>query len=107
MWDAILERLGVDPVLREHWSDVRLAFQFPEFLWASLVVLPLAAWAIVRRHRESIAGVPPGTRRLLSTLRVGVLALLLLILAGPFLSLDVQSQVKPLVAVIVDQTRSM
>ena len=107
MWDAILERLGVDPVLREHWSDVRLAFQFPEFLWASLVLLPLAAWAIVRRHRESIAGVPPATRRLLSALRVGVLAILFVILSAPFLSLDVQSQVKPLVAVITDQTRSM
>jgi hypothetical protein len=107
MWDAILERLGVDPVLREHWSDVRLAFQYPEFLWACLVILPLAAWAIIRRHRESIAGVPPASRRLLSGLRIAVLAILLFILSAPFLSLDVQSQVKPLVAVVVDQTRSM
>jgi hypothetical protein len=75
MWDAILERLGVDPVLREHWSDVRLAFQYPEFLWACLVILPLAAWAIIRRHRESIAGVPPASRRLLSGLRIAVLAI--------------------------------
>src|SRR4051794_2370069 len=104
MWDAflqnILKQLGVDPVLRERWSDVRLAFQFPEFLWAGIVVLPLAAWAIVRRHRESIAGVAPGARRFLSGLRIAVLAILLFIMSAPFLSLDVQSQVRPLVAVV-------
>jgi hypothetical protein len=107
MLDSILEKLGVDPVLREHWPDVRLGWQHPEFLWAALVILPLAAWFVVRRHQTSIAGAEPAARRTLSALRIGVLAAVFFILAAPFLSLDVRSPIKPLVAVVVDQTRSM
>src|SRR5688572_27341349 len=107
MLDFFLDKLGVDPVLREHWSDVRLGFQYPEFLWASIVVLPVAAWVVIRRHQSSIAGAAPAARRTLSGLRIAVLAIVLFILAAPFLSLDVRSPIRPLVAVIVDQTRSM
>ncbi len=97
----------LDAILKEHWADTRLAFRYPEMLWLSAVLLPLAAWAIVRRHRLGLPGVSGRLRGWLTALRLAVLALIVLILAGPHLALDKQIDRKPLLALVLDQSRSM
>lgn len=83
-----------------HWAR-------PAVWWIGLVLLlPLGLW-IARRHAARMPWLAPGTRRLLTACRIGVLGLLVFILAGPFVRLEETIAERPVVAVIRDGSASM
>ena len=89
-------------VERVEWQWAR-----PQVLWVGLPALVLAAWWISRRHRQRFPWLPRGLRRALDVCRTAVLALFLLILAGPSLRIESRVEEKPVVALLVDTSDSM
>jgi hypothetical protein len=83
-----------------HWTR-------PDLLVAGLVLLPFAAWWIVRRHRERMPWLSRRARRALDVCRIAVLALLVFVLGGPSLKLEQRFEEKPVVALVVDTSDSM
>ena len=83
-----------------HWSR-------PWVLWTGLALLVPLSWWICRRHEQRLPWLAPRLRRALDVCRIGVLALLVFVLAGPFLRLDERIVQKPVVALIVDESDSM
>ena len=83
-----------------HWAR-------PAALWIGLALLvPVGLW-IARRHASRMPWLSPGQRRTLTACRVGVLALLVFILAGPFVRLEETIEERPVVALIRDASASM
>jgi len=83
-----------------HWAR-------PAVLWIGLVLLvPLGLW-IARRHAARMPWLSPGLRRTLTACRIGVVALLVFILAGPFVRLEETIEERPVVALIRDASTSM
>jgi hypothetical protein len=83
-----------------HWAR-------PAALWIGLALLvPVGVW-IARRHASRMPWLSPGMRRTLTACRIGVLALLVFILAGPFVRLDETIEERPVVAVVRDASASM
>lgn len=107
MTDALLRVLGLDDGFRENLSDVSLAFQNPLALYVGgALVVPVGLWVYLRQ-RANLAGAPRPVRLALTATRVIVLALLVLMLSGPYAKLELKSERKPVVAVLIDHSRSM
>lgn len=107
MLDWLLSRLGLDGTFLEHWDRVRVGFQSPSALAAGLILLAPVAWWMARRQARNLAVASPRVRRTLLALRVAVLLLLILVLAGPVARLDMIEERKPLLAIVLDHSRSM
>lgn len=103
----LLHLIGASPDFLQHLEDVSLAFQHKKVLWIGFMLLVPVGWYIVRRQRENLATVAPRLRLALSLLRIAILVLMVLILAGPYLKLDHQSERKPIVALLFDHSQSM
>ncbi len=71
-----------------------------------LLLIPIAWW-IVQRHARALPHLSVRSRTMLSVCRVGVLALLVLVLADPHVRLTSTVEHKPVVALIVDESASM
>ena len=85
---------------RAEWQWAR-----PAVLWIGLLLLvPLGLW-IARRHAARMPWLSPGLRHSLTACRIGVLALLVFILAGPFVRLEETIEERPVVALIRDAGR--
>ncbi|MDA1039489.1 MAG: hypothetical protein O3A37_04265 [Planctomycetota bacterium] len=83
-----------------HWAR-------PAVLWIGLALLvPLGIW-IARRHAARMPWLSRGRRRMLTFCRIGVLALLVFVLAAPFVRLEETIEERPVVAVIRDNSASM
>ena len=72
-----------------------------------LALLIPTAWFIVRRQRRKFAHVAPRARNALSACRIGVLLLLVMVLGAPYLHTDETLDLKPVVALVVDDSASM
>lgn len=83
-----------------HWAR-------PWVAWVGFALLLPAAWWIHRRHAERHPWLAPRLRLLLDACRIGTLALLVFVLAGPFLRLDERIVQEPVVAVVADESESM
>ena len=103
----LLHLIGASPDFLQHLDDVTLAFQHKRVLWIGFALLVPIGWYIVRRQRRNLATVSPRLRLALSALRIAVLALMVTILAGPYLKLDHQNERKPIVAFLFDHSESM
>jgi len=93
--------------LLEHVDEATLAFQRPQLLWIGLIALVPVAYLIYRRQQRNLTTIGWRLRVLLSATRVLILALLIAVLAGPYLKIDRRVDKKPLVAVLFDHSRSM
>jgi hypothetical protein len=103
----LLKILGIGDEFLDHIGEVQLTAQRPAVLWIGLLLLIPVGIFIYRRQRQNLATVPPTLRLALSVTRILVLALLVLVLAGPYLKLEHQSEKKPIVAFLFDQSQSM
>ncbi len=97
----------------DHLDKVQLAFRvFPGWHWswvlalAVLVTTPVAVFVWLRQ-KWNLASAPPGLRFTLTAARSLIFFILVLILARPYLSLDLKDEHKPIVAVLLDRSESM
>ncbi len=105
--ESFLKSIGVADEVLEHLDQTQLAFQRPAVLWGGLLLLIPVAWFIYVRQRDNLSTVPRKFRITLSVTRVSILALLICILAGPYLKIDHRIAKKPIVAVLFDTSQSM
>jgi len=99
--------LGVGHDLASRIDRVEWHWARPDLLVAGLVLLVPAGWWIVRRHRERMPWLSRRARRALDICRIAMLALLVVVMAGPALRLEERIQEKPVVALVVDTSDSM
>lgn len=79
----------------------------PAWLIVGLVLLAPLAWFIARIHRENFAHLSTASRRMLTACRVGILALLVLILGGPFVRINETKSGRPVLIMLLDESASM
>src|SRR5436309_13977427 len=95
MLDWLLRQLNITDDFVGHLDEVKLMFQHPVFLWIGVAVLPPLAWFIYRRQMLNLPTVPGWVRFTLTATRVVILALLFLVLACPYLILDLKNEKNP------------
>jgi hypothetical protein len=102
-----LRFIGVSKDFLQHLEDARLTVQRPAVLWLGLALLVPLAVLIYRRQRQNLSSIPQPLIASLSAIRVLILALLVVVLAGPFLKIDHKNERKPIVALLLDHSQSM
>ncbi len=103
----LLKVLGISDEFLQHLDEVQLSVQHPLVLWIGLALLVPVGWFIFRRQQLNLASSPLPVRIILSLTRILVLALLVIVLSGPYLKLDHQAEKKPIVALLFDYSQSM
>ena len=88
MLTYLLRLIGVSDEILVHLDQAVLAFQRPELLWVGLALLIPIGFFIIRRQHANLATATPGLRTALDLIRLAILGLLVLVLAGPYLRLD-------------------
>jgi hypothetical protein len=106
MTEWFLRTIGASDEFLVNIQDVGLAFQRPLVLWLLVLLVP-TAWWIYRRQRLNLPSAPPALCGALTAARIMVLAVMLVVLAGPFLRLDHELEKRPIVALVFDQSQSM
>lgn len=107
MLESLLKSIGVGDDLREHLEQATFELQRPWWLWIGLALMAPIGWYIYQRQRHNLASVPPALRIALTATRVAILLLLVLVLAAPYLKLDLTLEKLPIVALLFDQSQSM
>jgi hypothetical protein len=102
-----LRWIGIGDEFLAHVDEIKLAVQHPGVFLAGLVLLAPLAVLIYRRQRHNLASISPGLILTLTAIRVAILFLLILVLAGPYLKIDHQDEKKPIVALLFDHSQSM
>ncbi len=103
----LLKLLGMSNEVAENFSRSELRWGHGELAAIGLVLLIPTAWFIIRRQRQNLPHVSPRVRQTLSACRIGVLLLLVIVLGAPYLHIDETLDLKPVVALIVDDSASM
>ncbi|MBI5761557.1 MAG: hypothetical protein HZA46_23855 [Planctomycetales bacterium] len=107
MLEWFLRTTGTSDEFLVHLDKAALAFQHPVALVVGLVMLiPTGAFIFLRQQRN-LATVPPALRHSLSIARCLILAILVFVLAGPYLKIDHRVEKKPIVALLFDHSQSM
>jgi hypothetical protein len=107
MLTRFLKLIGVGDDILVHLDQAVLAFQRPGLLWLGLALLVPVGYWVIRRQRANLATASPGLRNALNATRLGILLLLVLVLAGPYLRLDYEIEKRSVVALVFDQSDSM
>ncbi|MBM3892500.1 MAG: VWA domain-containing protein, partial [Verrucomicrobia bacterium] len=116
MMSPLTNLLGLDPnaFAGARWSDLSIRWvglpTAPGGGWWSLATLALVLfliWHAVREYRREGAVISDGVRRLLTVLRLGALAVALMILFQPTLVVDRSERLKSTVWLLVDDSLSM
>jgi hypothetical protein len=103
----LLKSIGVSDEFVTHIDEVKPAFHWELALWVGLALLIPAAYFIYRRQQLNLRTVPFLPRLLLTATRVLILAILVIVLAGPYLKLEQEREKKPIVALLFDHSASM
>jgi hypothetical protein len=107
MLSWFLKLLGVSSEITEHLADASFALQRPAVLWTGIVLLAPAAYFIYRRQQTNLITAPLVVRRVLTACRIAVVAMMVLVLASPYVKIDHKIENRPIVAVLLDQSQSM
>jgi hypothetical protein len=103
----LLKILGISDEVVGNFGQAELRWGHGELAALGLALLVPTAWFIVRRQRLNLPHVAPRARQALSACRIGVLLLLVMVLGAPYLHTDETLDLKPVVALIVDDSASM
>ncbi len=107
MLTRFLQLLGVGDDILARLDRAVLAFQRPGLLAVGLALLLPAGWFIIRRQRHNLATATPALRAALDITRLGVLLVLVIVVAGPYLKIDYEIEKRPVVALLFDRSASM
>ena len=107
MLQRLLQLLGIHEDVLKHLDRAELVFERAEVLWIGAVLLLPLAWMVYRRQKLNLHTVPTWLLATLCVTRVSIVALLFLVLAGPFLRIDHKFERKPIVAFLFDNSQSM
>ena len=107
MLQRLLQLLGIHEDVLKHLDRAELVFERTEVLWIGAVFLLPLAWMVYRRQKLNLHTVPKWLLATLCVTRVSILALLFLVLAGPYLRIDHKFERKPIVAFLFDNSQSM
>lgn len=105
--ELFLRSIGVTDEVIQHLDKAQLAFQRPVVFWLGMLLLVPVGYFIYTRQRDNLSTLPPKIRNTLTATRVIVLAILVFILAGPYLKIDHQISKRPIVAILLDESQSM
>ncbi len=103
----LLKLLGISNEVASNFSHAELRWGHGELMVIGLVLLVPVSWFIVRRQRQNLAHISPRARQMLSACRIGVLLLLIIVMGAPYLHTDETLDLKPVVAIVVDDSTSM
>ena len=106
MTSWLLRQINASEDFAGHLDEVSPHFHHPWVLLAPALLVPLAIF-IYLRQLYNLPSVPTAIRAILTSTRVLILALLIVILAGPYLKLHLKSEKKPIVAFLLDHSQSM
>ena len=107
MFERFLQLLGIHEDVLKHLDRAELVFQRAEVLWMGAILLLPLAWMVYRRQKLNLHTVPKWLLGTLCVTRVSILALLFLVLSGPYLRIDHKFERKPIVAFLFDNSQSM
>lgn len=107
MNDWLYKTIGLGPDMADHIEQAALSVQRPMILWIGLALLIPIAVLIFLRQRGNTLVAAPLVRMALTVTRVLIVALLIVVLAGPYLKIDQQVETRPIVAVLIDTSQSM
>lgn len=107
MLARFLQLIGIHEDILKHLDRAELVWQNTGVLWIGLVLLAPLAWTIYRRQRSNLHSIPKWLLGTLCVTRVSILALLVLVLSGPYLRIDHKFERKPIVAFVFDHSQSM
>lgn len=107
MFQRFLQLLGIHEDVLKHLDRAELVFQRAEVLWIGAVLLLPLAWMVYRRQKLNLHTVPTWLLATLCVTRVSILALLFVVLSGPYLRIDHKFERKPIVAFLFDNSQSM
>lgn len=103
----LLRAIGISETLAGRLGEVQWVWARPWVFWIGLVLLVPVAIFIVLRHRRNLPHVALPLRAVLSSCRIGVLLLLVIVLGGPYLRLEEPVTQKPVLAWVIDESASM
>jgi hypothetical protein len=106
MTQWLLRQINASDEIATNLDSIGLAFHHPWMLLGLVLLVPLAAFVYLRQLYH-LPSVPTFVRVLLSATRILILAIMVVILASPYLKLDLKSDRKPIVAFLFDHSQSM
>lgn len=107
MLQRFLQLLGIHEDVLKHLDRAELVFQRGEVIWIGAALLLPLAWMVYRRQKLNLHTVSSWLLVTLCVTRVSILALLFLVLSGPYLRIDHKFERKPIVAFLFDHSQSM
>ncbi|HVJ87251.1 MAG TPA: hypothetical protein VM452_16460 [Caulifigura sp.] len=109
-WTWVQRLFGIDGNEIPAGSDVRLTWANLPQSWrvfALLLVVGLAVYAVLRMYRSDASRLPVRGRRLLAGLRISAILLLALMALGPSLGYSHRHVLEPTIVVLRDSSQSM
>ncbi len=103
----LLRQIGIEGAFLERWSDAHIAFQNEDYLSIGLPLVALAGVWIWLRQKQHLPSAGPQLRLALTLCRVIVLTLLVVVLANPYARLELKTENRPIVALLLDHSHSM
>jgi hypothetical protein len=107
MLSWMLRAIAVDEEIVDHLGDADVAFRYPHVVVIGGIILSVLALYIFRRQGRNLPNASIWLRASLTITRVVIVALLIAALADPFVKLDLETNQKPILAFLFDQSASM
>lgn len=107
MLNWLLRQANVGDVFLEHLGELTYHVQYPVALYVGIPLVAIAAIGIYVRQRRNLKSSPRSSILALTGCRTFILALLVAILAGPFVKLETSRENRPIFALLFDRSLSM
>ncbi len=102
-----LQQCDVDAAFVQNPDSVTYHFETPQFIYYGLPIVAILGAFIFWRQRRNLRSAPLSLTISLTACRVVVLALLVVVLASPFVRRTDVAEKKPIVAILFDDSQSM